>query len=46
MDVCRPNITIDKMKDWFNLEGWIIEDGVQGGRHLKVKFNLKSNSSK
>ena len=40
------NITIDKMKDWFNLEGLIIEDGVQDGRHLKAKFNLKSNSSK
>ena len=45
MDVCRPYITIDQMKDWFNLEGWTIEDGVQDGRHLKAKFNLKSISS-
>ena len=45
MDVCRPNITIDKMKDWFHLEGRIIEDGVQDGRHLKAKSNLNSNSS-
>ena len=34
-----------KMKDWFDSEGWVIEDGVQDGRHFKAKINLKSNSS-
>ena len=31
------------MEDWFDSEGWIIEDGVQDGRHFKAKINLKSN---
>ena len=32
-----------KMKDWFDSEERIIENGVQDGRHFKAKFNLKLN---